>query len=291
MALPMMAGGEAEEEGDDRYSKSHGSYCLAQRLRVADRADLGDVAAERQAGGPVDHRAGLAGGARDLAHVVAAGHPPGGEAAEGALADLADRLVAAEVDEGRVCRGTRTAARCRRRARRRCCGRRPGPGGRRAGRSADRCPPRGSGAAAQSPIAQTESMPWTRRCSSTGTRPRSSSGTSSSRRLGCGATPAVQTTVRVGSVSPVESRARVGARPPPASCRGGCRCRGRAARAARSRRARRRSPAGPGRSPRPGSSASRAGERAGSSPSRRRRSPAARPAPRGRRSRRRRRRR
>ena len=68
-------------------------------------------------------------------------------------------------------------------------------------------PPRGSGAAAQSPIAQTESMPSTRRWSSTGTRPRSSSGTLSSLRIGCGATPAVQTTVRVGSVSPLESRA------------------------------------------------------------------------------------
>ena len=67
-------------------------------------------------------------------------------------------------------------------------------------------PPRGSGAAAQSPRAQTESIPFTRRYSSTGTRPRSSSGTLSWRKLGWAVTPAVQTTVRVGTVSPVESR-------------------------------------------------------------------------------------
>ena len=76
------------------------------------------------------------------------------------------------------------AWRCRCRARRRCCGRRRGPGGRRAGRSADRARRAGPGAAAQSPIAQTESIPCTRRWSSTGTRPRSSSGSESSRRLG-----------------------------------------------------------------------------------------------------------
>src|SRR5919198_772511 len=59
-------------------------------------------------------------------------------------------------------------------------------------------PRSGSGTAAQSPTAQTRSVPSTRRYSSTGTLPRSSSGTESVRRLGCGATPAVQTTVRVG---------------------------------------------------------------------------------------------
>src|SRR6478736_6338424 len=69
---------------------------------MSDRADLGDIAAERQAGRPIDHRARLAGRARNLAHVVGPRHPPGGEAAEGAAADLADRLVAAEVDEGGV---------------------------------------------------------------------------------------------------------------------------------------------------------------------------------------------
>src|SRR5690554_773635 len=67
---------------------------------AADRTDLGDVARERQAGGPVDHRAGLPGCPRDLAHVVRTGHPPGFEATEGPLADLAHGLVAAQVDEG-----------------------------------------------------------------------------------------------------------------------------------------------------------------------------------------------
>src|SRR5262245_41474646 len=69
---------------------------------MADRTDLGEVATERQAGRPVDHGPRLAGRARDLAHVVGAGQPPGREAAEGAAADLADRLVATEVDEGGV---------------------------------------------------------------------------------------------------------------------------------------------------------------------------------------------
>src|SRR6476660_1915721 len=69
---------------------------------MPDRADLGDVTPERQTGGPVDHGPRLASRARNLAHVVSPRHPPGGEAAEGAAADLADRLVAAEVDEGGV---------------------------------------------------------------------------------------------------------------------------------------------------------------------------------------------
>ena len=106
-------------------------------------------------------------------------------------------------------------------------------------------PPRGSGAAAQSPIAQTESGPRPAGGSSTGTRPRSSSGTLSCLRLGCGATPAVQTTVGSASISPVES---VTESAPDlfSSSPAGCRCRGRAARARRSRRAPGRSPAGRG---------------------------------------------
>src|SRR5215218_6057310 len=77
------------------------AWSLDQRLRLADRADLGDVTSERQAGAPVEDGAELASGARNLAHVVGPGHPPGGEAAEGAVADPADGLVAAEVDEAR----------------------------------------------------------------------------------------------------------------------------------------------------------------------------------------------
>src|SRR4051794_1669556 len=74
----------------------------AQRPRVADRADLGEVALERQADRPVEHSADLPGGARDLAHVVAAGHPPRREAAELAVPEPADRLVAAQVHERRL---------------------------------------------------------------------------------------------------------------------------------------------------------------------------------------------
>ncbi len=258
---------------------------------MPDRPDLGDIAPERQARRPVDHGADLAGRARDLAHVVAAGHPPGGEAAEGAAADLADRLVAAEVDEGGVAAVGEGLRRCRRRARRRCCGRRPAPDGPRAAPSADSCrrPGRGPRRNRRSP----RPSPCPGRAG--GRRPEPGRARRAAARAaagsGCGATPAVQTTVAVGRVSPVESRAVSAVDLLEASSRGGCRCRGRAARAARSRRARRRSRAGPGPWPRPGPSACRAGGRAGSSPSRRRRSPAARRAPRGRRSRRRRRRR
>ena len=52
--------------------------------------------------------------------------------------------------------------------------------------------------------------PRPRRWSSTSTRPFSSSGTERLARLGMRPTPAVQTTVRVGTVSPVESVALLG---------------------------------------------------------------------------------
>ena len=54
----------------------------AQRAGLAERAHLRDVAVERQTDGPVHHRAHLAGRAGDLAHVVAARQPPGGEPAQ-----------------------------------------------------------------------------------------------------------------------------------------------------------------------------------------------------------------
>src|SRR5829696_7464308 len=79
---------------------------------MPDRADLGEVAAEGQADGPVEYRPHLAGGAGDLAQVVGAGEPPAGKPREGAPPDPADRLVAAKVDEGgpaRVAVGARLA--------------------------------------------------------------------------------------------------------------------------------------------------------------------------------------
>src|SRR5260221_3592854 len=69
---------------------------------MPDRADLGEVTAEGQAGSPVDHRARLAGDARGRPYVVGPRPPPGREAAELAAADPSYGLVAAEVDEGRV---------------------------------------------------------------------------------------------------------------------------------------------------------------------------------------------
>ena len=58
------------------------AHRFEQPRRMADRADLGDVALERQADRPVHHRAHLARDAGNLAHVVGAGQPPGGEPAE-----------------------------------------------------------------------------------------------------------------------------------------------------------------------------------------------------------------
>src|SRR5262245_1930132 len=73
---------------------------LADRTRMADRADLRRIAREGQPDRPVDDRAHLAGGAGDLTHVVGPGHPPGDEAADAERPELADGLVTAEVDEG-----------------------------------------------------------------------------------------------------------------------------------------------------------------------------------------------
>src|SRR5262245_8747159 len=74
-------------------------FVRAQRLRMADRADFGDVARERQADGPVDCGPDLADPARDLAQVVGPRHPPRGKATELQAAELAHRLVAAQVHE------------------------------------------------------------------------------------------------------------------------------------------------------------------------------------------------
>src|SRR3954470_10910717 len=77
---------------------------VAQRPGVPDGADLREVALEGQADRPGGHRARLAEHPGDLTEVVGPGHPPGQEAGEGAAADAADRLVAPEVDEGRLAR-------------------------------------------------------------------------------------------------------------------------------------------------------------------------------------------
>src|SRR5919109_1638410 len=77
---------------------------VAQRARVPDRADLGEVALEGEADGPVDHRAKLPEDPRDLDQVVGTRHPPGEEAGEGAAAEPSHGLVAAQVDEGRSAR-------------------------------------------------------------------------------------------------------------------------------------------------------------------------------------------
>src|SRR4051794_7614929 len=89
------------KKGCTRRSSWNKPGLLDERFRFADRPNLGDVATEGQACRPVEHRAELAGGAGNLAHVVSPSHPPGGEAAEGGVADPADRFVGAEVDEGR----------------------------------------------------------------------------------------------------------------------------------------------------------------------------------------------
>ena len=279
----------------DRSVTRRASYCTScsQRPRVADRADLGDVAAEGQADGPIDHRADLAEQARDLAQVVGPGHPPGEEAREGTAADPAHRLVAAEVDERRACSSSGSAEGPRpRSAAATLLGDRPWPAGSRAGRSAGASAARlgDGGAVAHGPDAVhgprrgggRRRAPG--RCSSSGTErlrkarmrddaggPDHGPGRVRSRRS------------RAWRWSPSTSSSVVPSRisiPRPRSWRHGV--------------------VGqlgvdlgqhPVGRPRPGSSASRAGGRADSGPSRRRRSPGARRAPRARRSRRRRRRR
>ena len=74
-------------------------------------------------------------------------------------------------------------------------------------RSAGRCRRSGRGRRRSRRSPRPSPCPAPAGSESTGTRPRSSSGRFSSLRIGCGATPAVQTTVRVGSTSPLERRA------------------------------------------------------------------------------------
>src|SRR6266516_1183104 len=123
----------------------------AKRARVPDGADLRDIAVERQAHRPVDDRPDLARGARDLAHVVGARHPPSREPGEREPPQPGDRLVATQIDE----RAPVAVPERHRLADAEL-------GGDVAGE--------GSGTAAQSPIAHTPSMPSTRMYRSTTTR-------------------------------------------------------------------------------------------------------------------------
>ncbi len=92
---------------------------------------------------PIGDGPDLASDPGHLAHVVGPRHPPGGEAMEAALPKPAHRLVAAEVDEGRLgLVGETASARLPSRARRRCCGPPRGLDARRAERSAGRDPAR-----------------------------------------------------------------------------------------------------------------------------------------------------
>src|SRR4051794_4414413 len=73
---------------------------VGQWLGMADRTDLGGVTAKRKSDRPIDDRTDLSGESGDLAHVVAASHPPGDEPAEFQAPDLADGLVATEIHKG-----------------------------------------------------------------------------------------------------------------------------------------------------------------------------------------------
>ena len=267
----------------------------AQRARVADRADLGGVAAERQADGPVDDRADLARerpgsgscgrcapstrrGSRGTSGCRSCRRPCSGRGSRtprGRDSERAAGAVATPSSAGDVVGHRRPLAHGHRRGRR---ARRP-----------RRRPGRDRGAVADRPDAV---HALDRACARRPAPGRaSSSGSASDARLGCGLTPAVQTSVRVGiSLAGGEQR-RVGGRllepraeadVDAAAAQLAQRVVGEVAPAPR---------AGRGPPPRPGSSACRAGARADSGPSRRRRSPGARRAPRGRSSRRRRRRR
>ena len=131
----------------------------------------------------------------------------------------------------------------------------------------------------------------TRSSSSTSTRPRSSSGRPSSRTSGCGLTPAVQTSVRVGMRVAVAEDGLVRGSATRASCRPGSRRRASPARPRRSRRAAAGSRGGSSGPRRRAPSAAGRPSGSGSSGLRRRRDRTAPPAPRRPRSPRRRRRR
>ena len=141
-------------------------------------AELGDVAPEEERRRPVGDDAELA---RDERQLVRGGsvrvtNQPGKPRSAQAQ-HVGDPLVAAErrdLAEHPVAVGLRVAARGSSRA--------AAPGGARAGRWAGRARPAARfGTRAQSPSAQTSSVPSTRSVASTRTRPRSSSGSPSSR--------------------------------------------------------------------------------------------------------------
>src|SRR5947208_6520412 len=65
-------------------------------LRVSERAELGDVAAEEERGRPVGDDAQLPGQERQLVEVVGPRHPPAGEARQLEAEHVRDAAVAAE---------------------------------------------------------------------------------------------------------------------------------------------------------------------------------------------------
>src|SRR5437764_4468314 len=69
---------------------------IAERLRVPEHPELGDVAAEEERGRPIRDDAELPREERELVQVVRAGHEPAGEAAEAQAEHVGDPLVAAE---------------------------------------------------------------------------------------------------------------------------------------------------------------------------------------------------
>src|ERR671923_933399 len=79
-----------------RNSYARRSSDIAERLRVPEHAELGDVAAEEERGRPVGDDAQLPREERELVQVVRAGDEPAGEAAQPHAEHVGDPLVAAK---------------------------------------------------------------------------------------------------------------------------------------------------------------------------------------------------
>ena len=168
------------------------SVAVAPEGRFPQRSELDDVSAEEQRHRPVGDHAQLAACERQLVEVIGAGEPPAGEPAQPDPPEhLGHALVAAECGGLSRASDSGTAAAACRVSRPPCCPPAVWPGAGRAGRWAGSVRPgvAALGTAATSPSAQTPGQAATRRYSSTGTRPRSSTGSPSRRRADWGARP------------------------------------------------------------------------------------------------------
>src|SRR5438034_1028920 len=98
-AVPTLEGSRRSPAISPRARKAYARasfLSIAEALRVAERAELGDVAAEEERDGPVSHDAQLPREQRKLVQVVGAGDEPADEARQADAEHIGDALVAAE---------------------------------------------------------------------------------------------------------------------------------------------------------------------------------------------------